>query len=298
MSEELADVRGVKIAYETFGDVNSPPLLLVFGMNGQMIWWDDRFCRLLVDLGFFVIRFDNRDSGHSQDIKVAPRVWRSALKLVRPPYTLDDLADDSVGVLDELGIASAHIAGLSMGSMVAQTVAIKHPSRVRSLTSIMGTTGRPTVGLPTKLSMFGAVFGKFPDERSANIERTMVMLRALASTNVPFEEERLRAMVTRSADRGINTLGSRRQLAATLAQPDRTKALRKLAVPALVIHGTSDPLIGISGGRATAEAIPDATFMPIDGMGHDMPTPTWEPIASAIAATAHRGEQQRHSTTR
>jgi pimeloyl-ACP methyl ester carboxylesterase len=294
VSEQFTEVRGIRIAYETFGDRSAQPLLLIFGMNGQMIWWNDDFCRQLVDLGFFVIRFDNRDSGRSQDVGGSPRVWRSVLRLTSPRYTVADLSDDAVGVLDAVGVQSAHVVGLSMGAMIAQTVAIRYRRRVRSMTSIMGTTGRLTVGTPTKLSVLPAVFGRFPTERNATIERTMVMLRALAGTKVPFDEDGMRDLVSRSADRGINPAGSRRQLAAVLTQPDRTRALHKIDIPTLVVHGTADPLIGISGGRATAETIPGARLLAIDGMGHDLPRYTWDEIIAGIAATADLGEQQRN----
>ena len=239
--ERIADVNGIEIAYETIGSPSDRPLLLIMGLGGQMIWWEDEFCEQLMAAGFFVIRFDNRDSGRSQDIGSPPKAIRAALRLAKPAYTLDDMAADAVGVLDAAGLDAAHVVGLSMGSMIAQTLALQYPPGVRSLVSMLGTTGRLTAGLPQKLLLAASLFQpEASAERAAFIEQSVAMLRMLASPRVPFDEASARRVIERSADRGIHPQGTRRQLAAIVTQPDRTKALRKLAIPALVVHGTAD----------------------------------------------------------
>jgi pimeloyl-ACP methyl ester carboxylesterase len=253
--------------------------------------WDDEFCEELVAAGFFVIRFDNRDSGRSQDIARPARALRTALRLTRPTYTLADMAADAVGVLDAVGVGSAHVVGLSMGSMIAQTMAIRYPARVLSLVSVMGTTGKLSAGLPQKLLLVPALFQRVSAERNTYVDQSLATLRGMASPRVPFDEASARSVIERSADRGINPQGTRRQLTAILIQPDRTKALRQMAIPTLVIHGTADPIMGISGGRATAAAIPGARMLEIDGMGHDLPRFAWPQIVEAITAVANRGER-------
>jgi pimeloyl-ACP methyl ester carboxylesterase len=238
--ERITEIGGIEITYETLGPPSARPLLLIMGLGGQMIWWDDDFCEELVAAGFFVIRFDNRDSGRSQDIGRPARALRSALRLTRPTYTLAEMAADAVGVLDAVRIESAHVVGLSMGSMIAQTMAIRYPARVLSPVSIMGTTGKLSAGLPQKLLLVPALFQRASAERSTYVDQTIAMLRALASRRVPFDETSARSVIERSADRGINPQGTRRQLAAILTQPNRTKALRQLVIPTLVIHGTAD----------------------------------------------------------
>jgi pimeloyl-ACP methyl ester carboxylesterase len=295
--ERITDVSGIEITYETLGPPSGRPLLLIMGLGGQMIWWDDDFCRELVAAGFFVIRFDNRDSGRSQDIARPARALRTALRLTRPTYTLAEMAADAVGVLDAVGVEDAHVVGLSMGSMIAQTMAIRYPARVLSLVSMMGTTGRLSAGLPQKLLLVPALFQRVSAERSPYIDQTVAMLRALASPRVPFDETSARSVIERSADRGINPQGTRRQLTAILTQPNRTKALRQLAIPTLAIHGTADPLMGISAGRATAAAIPGARMLEIDGMGHDLPRFAWPQIVEGITAVASRGERERPVST-
>ena len=290
--ERITNVNGIEIAYETIGSPSDRPLLLIMGLGGQMIWWDDEFCEQLVAAGFFVIRFDNRDSGRSHDIGSPPRAIRTALRLAKPAYTLDDMAADAAGVLDAAGLESAHVVGLSMGSMIAQTLALQRRQRVRSLVSMLGTTGRLTAGLPQKLLLVASLFRpEGSSERAAFIEQSVTMLRMLALSRAPFDEASARRVIERTADRGIRPQGTRRQLAAIVVQPDRTKALRTLSIPALVVHGTADRLMGISGGRATAAAIPGARMLEVEGMGHDLPRFAWPEIVESIAAVAERGER-------
>jgi pimeloyl-ACP methyl ester carboxylesterase len=295
--ERTADVGGIEITYETLGPSSGRPLLLIMGFAGQMIWWDDDFCEELVTAGFFVIRFDNRDSGRSQDIARPARALRTALRLTRPAYTLADMAADAVGVLDAVGVGSAHVVGLSMGSMIAQTMAIRYPARVLSLVSMLGTTGKLSAGMPQKLLLVLALFRRGLAERSTYVDRSVAMLGAMASPRVPFDEASARRVLERSADRGIHPQGTRRQPNAILTQPNRTKALRQLAIPTLVIHGTADPVMGISGGRATAAAIPGARMLEIEGMGHDLPRFAWPQIVENIAAVANRGEREHPVST-
>lgn len=288
MAEHATRVGGIRISYEPFGPADAPVLLLVFGLGGQMIWWPDEFCLALADRGLRVVRFDNRDSGSSEPMTGRGRPIRSLLRLSRPPYTLSDLAGDAVGLLDALGVAQAHVAGLSMGGMIAQTVAVEHPERVRSLTSIMSTTGRPWVGLPTRWSVARNLGRPTPPDLEGYTTATMARLRSLASTGYPFDEAYSRDLLARTHARGVSPESSARQLAAVLAAPDRTRALRHVDVPALVVHGTRDPLISISGGRATAAALPRAELLAIEGMGHALPLGVWPAVVDGICRTVER----------
>src|ERR1700682_2210344 len=231
--ERTAEVGGIEIPYETLGPPSGRPLLLIMGFAGQMIWWDDDFCEGLVTAGFFVIRFDNRDSGRSQDIARPARALRTALRLTRPAYTLADMAADAVGVLDAVGVGSAPVVGLSIGSMIAQTMAIRYPARVLSLASMMGTTGKLSAGMPQKLLLVLALFRRGSADPNTLVDQSVAMLGAMASPRVPFDEASARRVLERSADRGIHPQGTRRQLSAILTQPDRTKALRQLTIPTL-----------------------------------------------------------------
>jgi pimeloyl-ACP methyl ester carboxylesterase len=294
MTERIASVHGVNIAYETFGDPGDPPLLLVMGLAAQMVLWREEFCELLADRGFFVIRFDNRDVGRSS--KTAgrpPRVWPALLgRRVRATYTLDDLADDAAGLLDELGIGAAHVVGASMGGMIAQTIAARHPDRVLTLTSIMSTTGDRRVGRARR-RMLPILLSRPRPGRDRNVARAVRIFRAIGSPGFPFDEEGVRELAGRSYDRCFHPSGAAHQLAAILASGDRTAALRDIRSPTLVIHGRDDPLVDVSGARATAEAIPDAELMLIDGMGHDLPRPLWPRIVDALRANADRAGDRR-----
>jgi pimeloyl-ACP methyl ester carboxylesterase len=289
MTEQIARSNGLDIAHETFGDPGDPPLLLVMGLAAQMLLWREELCELLGERGFFVIRFDNRDVGRSS--KTAgppPRIWPALLgRRVDAAYTLDDLADDAVGLLDELGIEAAHVVGASMGGMIAQTIAARHPDRVLSLTSIMSTTGDRKVGRARR-RMLPILLRRARSGRARNVARAVRVFRAIGSPGFPFDEEGVRELAGRSYDRCFHPAGAAHQLAAILASGDRTTALRSIRAPTLVIHGTDDPLVDVSGARATAAAIPDAQLMLIDGMGHDLPRQLWPRIVDAIRANADR----------
>ncbi len=281
---------GIQIEYDTFGDSSSPPLLLIMGLAAQMILWDEEFCKQLAAKGHYVIRFDNRDVGLSTKFEEAGipnvmEVMTAAMQgqKVDSPYTLDDMANDSVGLLDALGIGKAHICGASMGGMIAQTIAIRHPERVASLTSIMSSTGDPN--LPrAKPEIMSILFTPPPADRDANIEHGIRMWRTISGPGFPFDEDWTRKRVALSYDRCFYPQGVARQLVAIMAHGDRTPFLKSVTMPTLVVHGADDPLVPVECGRATAEAIPGALLLIIDGMGHNLPIGAWPQITDAIAA--------------
>jgi pimeloyl-ACP methyl ester carboxylesterase len=287
--EELAHVNGIEIAYERLGDPSGQPLLLVMGLGMQLIHWDRELCDLLVERGFHLIRFDNRDAGHSTKIDApVPDVRRAMVGLrVEAPYRLRDMAADAVGLLDHLGIPAAHVVGASMGGMIAQTIAIEHPERVLSLTSIMSTTGEKRVGRP-KFRVWGVLMRQAPRQKEGYIDHFVRVFRMIGSRGFPFDEARIRELAAATWERDHDPRGTGRQLAAIIASGDRTAQLRALRVPTTVIHGRDDPLVPFRGGRATAEAIPDAKLIAIPGMGHDLPREIWPQVVDAIAETAGR----------
>jgi pimeloyl-ACP methyl ester carboxylesterase len=263
------------------------------GLATQMIAWDEEFCAMLADRGFRVVRFDNRDIGRSTRISAAGVPSRLDMAIGRrstAPYLLPYMAADTLGMMDHLGIESAHLVGASMGGMIVQTAAIEQPQRVRSLTSIMSTTGSRRVGHPSYRT-FGLLLGRAPKEREAAIERVVKTFRTIGSPGYPFEEERVREIAGRSFDRGHSEAGIARQLHAITASGDRTPRLRELELPALVIHGKRDVLVNPSGGRATAKAISGARLRMIDGMGHDLPQSLWPSFVEEIAANAARAPE-------
>jgi pimeloyl-ACP methyl ester carboxylesterase len=296
--ERRAPANGIEIAYQEMGDPGAEPMLLAMGLGTQMIAWYEGLCSMLAARGFRVIRFDNRDIGHSTKIETAGMPKRTDVLLGRrstAPYFLRDMAIDTAGLMDHLGIDSAHLVGASMGGMIAQTLAIRAPQRVRSLVSMMATTGNRWVGLPT-WKAFGALMAKPAGSREAAIERSVSIFRIIGSPGFQTNEERLRQIAGASYDRSHSAAGISRQLHAITASGDRTAALHRLRVPTLVIHGASDPLIRPTGGRATARAIPGARLQVIEGMGHDLPEELWPTFVEEIAANATRarsGEQRR-----
>ncbi|GAA1283903.1 alpha/beta hydrolase [Saccharothrix xinjiangensis] len=282
----------IEIAYEDLGDPAAPPVLLIMGGGAQLIDWPDGFCRELVDRGLRVIRFDNRDAGRSTHLPDEPVPDFAAIRAgdtSSAPYTLSDMAADAVGLLDVLGIAGAHVVGASMGGMIAQVVAIEHPHRVRSLTSMMSTTGEPGVGEPD-FSVF-ADLGAPPREREAFVEWQVRAKRAVASRGFGFDADAAAEQAARTHDRGYDVLGLQRQGTAVVATGDRTPGLRSLRVPALVVHGTADPVCDIGGGRATAAAVPGAELVVLEGMGHHLPRELWPVIAEHISGLVRRAEQ-------
>ncbi|MDQ4008515.1 MAG: alpha/beta fold hydrolase [Actinomycetota bacterium] len=283
---------GIEIAYCTFGPGSAEPLLLVMGLGGPSIWWHDELCADLVDAGFHVIRYDNRDVGWSTQVKEQWVHRRQVMRafLGRPvpgAYTMADMADDAFGLLDHLGIASAHVTGVSMGGMIAQTMAIAHPERVRSLVSIMSSTGRRTVGWqhPRLLPM---LLGRNVHSRDAYIRQSARVWDAIGSPGYPEDPEEKARRAGDTWDRGISPTGSLRQMLAVLTQPDRTRELRRLRMPVLVMHGTADKMVHPSGGRATAAAIPGAELELVPGMGHDLPLALHPLFVHGISRTAER----------
>lgn len=282
---------GVELCYQTFGSPDDEPLLLVMGLGGPLTWWDEALCRKLAADGFHVVRFDNRDSGRSSRLR--GRVGQGALVRAftglpaRAPYSLDDMAADGLGLLDHLGIESAHVAGVSMGGMIAQTMAIAAPRRVRSLTSIMSSTGRRTVGWQHPSLLLPMLSGSRAD-KAAYVERSVRLWSAIGSPGYPMAEAEMRARAEETYEHGVSRDGTMRQVMAILTQSDRGPRLRSLRVPALVVHGTADKMVHVSGARATAAAIPGAELLLVDGMGHDLPSALFDTFAAGIRRTADR----------
>jgi pimeloyl-ACP methyl ester carboxylesterase len=291
--ERLAPANGIELAYQEVGDPDGEPLLLIMGLATQMLAWDEGLCAMLAERGLRVIRFDNRDIGRSTKIESAGLPRRTDMLLGRrrtAPYLLRDMAADTTGLMDHLGIESAHLVGASMGGMIAQAVAIRRPERTRSLVSMMSTTGNRWLGVPA-WKAFGALFARPAAGREAAIEHTVRIFRAIGSPGFPMDEGRMRALAGASYDRSHSRAGIARQLHAITASGDRTGALRKLRLPATVIHGTSDPLIRPIAGRATARAIPGSRLRLVDGMGHDLPQELWPTFVEEISGTAARAER-------
>ncbi len=292
MNEEFCDVgRGITLCYETFGDPSCPTMLLVMGLGVQMIGWPEDFCNELADEGFHVLRFDNRDVGRSTHVPGAPPTVRQLLTRSRRAahYTLADMADDAGGLLRELDLAPAHVVGASMGGMIAQTLAARRPELVRSLVSIMSTTGRVTSGQPS-LRMYGLFLRRAPIDREEYVARMEKVFTAIGSPGFPRDVDEIRTLASESYERDRDPRGSGRQLAAIIASGDRTRELHTIHVPTLVIHGSADRLVGPSGGRATARAIPGAKLMMVKGMGHDLPRGAWPQLIGAISVNARRAD--------
>ena len=285
----MAKVGDVELCYETFGDRDDPALLLVMGLATQMLGWDEDFCAALAERGFFVIRFDNRDSGRSSRMPGRPPTLGQLVRRSRRAagYTLDDMAADGVGLLDHLGIERAHVVGASMGGMIAQTLAARHPGRTLSLVSIMSNTGALRSGQPAP-RMYRILLRPHPRDREGYIEDTVRTFAAIGSPGFERDEQELRRLAARSFERGHDPASAGRQLASIIASGDRTPLLRTITAPTLVIHGTADRLVRPSGGRATARAIPGALLMLVEGMGHDLPRGAWPQIVEAIHANATR----------
>ena len=303
MSVEIARGVGparVDIAYERFSPPGLPPVLLLMGLGTQMLGWPDGVCDALVARGVHVIRSDNRDIGLSSHLSDAPAPDLAAIfrgDTSSASYTLSDMAGDTVGLMRSLGLESAHLVGGSMGGMIAQTIAIEHPDSVRSLTSIMSSTGDPSVGQATPQAM-AALLSPPAGTRAEAIERTLSILRVIGSPGFELDEADVRWRTGLAFDRAHDPVGVSRQLAAIAASGDRTAALRSLSVPTLVVHGADDPLVNVSGGRATARAIPGAELVVLDGMGHHLSRELWAEIARHIGAIVARAEAERADAVR
>jgi pimeloyl-ACP methyl ester carboxylesterase len=269
--------------------VDDPPVVLVMGLATQMIAWPDEFCLSLAERGHFVVRFDNRDVGCSTHLHevAAPRLLDVVLGR-RPPYSISDMANDVVGLLDGLGLRAVHLVGVSMGGFIAQTVALEHAARVRTLTLMMTSTGSRFVGQPSTRIIPRLLRRPAVDDRRAAVSAVVEMFRLIGSNGYAFDEEYLRDLATRSWNRGYDPAGYKRQLAAAAAQPNRTRALRRISVPTLVVHGLHDPLVAPSGGLAITRAIPHARFLGFSGMGHDLPRAVWPDLVSEIAELTTR----------
>lgn len=292
VSVQTASANGIEIAYEAFGSAGDPPVLLVMGLGTQMLGWDDDFCEELADRGHHVVRFDNRDVGLSTHLHDAPTPDPEGAvggDLSSASYRLEDMAEDAVGLLDSLGLDSAHFVGVSMGGMIVQTLAIEHPARVRSVVSIMSTTGNPQVGVATPEAV-QALLRPPSSSKEEMIDSTVETFRVIGSPGFPFDEERLRTRAALSYDRAYDPAALGRQLVGIFASGDRTPRLGAIGVPTLVIHGREDPLVSFSGGEATAASIEGAELIAIDGMGHDLPREVWPRVIDGIVETVRRGE--------
>ncbi len=292
-SEELfADAgRGIELCHQMVGEEADPPLILIAGIGSQMVSWPDGFCFGLARQGFRVIRFDNRDCGRSTwlpelGVPSVQAAW--ARELADPPYLLADMALDAANLLEALGHEAAHVVGTSLGGFIAQTLALEHPERVLSLASVMSSTGSGKVGQPTPEAMQALMTRPASDE-DGYVEGIVAARRVIGSPGYEMDESLVREIARRSHSRGINPEGTQRQLVASICSGSRERRLAEIGAPTVVLHGTADPLIDVSGGRATAAAIPGAELVLIDGWGHDLPEALWERIGDAIAANAARG---------
>jgi pimeloyl-ACP methyl ester carboxylesterase len=295
VSERFCDVGGgITLCYETFGDPDDAPILLIMGLATQMIAWHEDFCEQLAERGFYVVRFDNRDIGRSTHLDFRPpTVGQMMRRRVGPgQYSLSDMAADTAGLLRELGISPAHVVGASMGGMIGQALAAEHPDRVRSLTSIMSTTGSRWHGQPA-LSVYRYLLRPPPRDRDGYIERAAAVFGLVGSTGFDRDEQYIRERAGRAFDRGYDVRAGGRQLGAIIASGDRTKMLGKVTAPTLVIHGSVDKMIRPSGGRATAKAIPGARLTMVEGMGHDLPRGTWPLLLHAISEHARAADGAR-----
>jgi pimeloyl-ACP methyl ester carboxylesterase len=288
----LAGANGIEIAHETFGDPNDPALMLIMGLGYQMVFWDEAFCNQLADRGYHVIRFDNRDSGLSTwldhagvpDIPALKQLMAQR-KTVSAPYSLLDMADDAVGLLDALEIESAHIAGRSMGGMIGQMMAIHHPDRVRTLTVMMSSTSAPGLPPPDP-AVLSALLEPEPEDRDGFVEHTVQIWKILNGIEFEVDETRVREWADLSYTRGLNPGGVSRQFAAIIATGSRKEALRSVTVPTLVIHGDADPLVPVECGIDIADTVPGAKLLIIKGLGHTLARAAYPQIIDAITRHA------------
>jgi pimeloyl-ACP methyl ester carboxylesterase len=285
-------VQDLELYFDTFGDPAHDTVLLVSGLGAQCPTYDEELCERLVAGGHHVVRYDNRDVGLSTHLDGAPGdpmaafMANAAGEPIDAAYTLSDMAADGMGLLDSLGIEAAHVLGSSMGGMIAQTMAIEHPERVRTLTSLYSTTGEPDVGLPDPEVLASLLSIMVPqDTREGRVAAAVELARLIGSPEV-FDEARVRARAELLVDRSYDPDGTARQMVAILASGSRADALSTLALPTMVLHGDRDPLVNVSGGRRTAELVPGAELRILEGMGHDMPPSYWDRIAAGVLDNA------------
>jgi pimeloyl-ACP methyl ester carboxylesterase len=282
--EAIAKIGDIEIAYDTFGDPSDPPMLLIMGLGAQMIRWDEAFCEQLAKRGHYVIRFDNRDVGLSSKFNNAgvPNVLglMQGMK-VEVPYKLKDMADDAVGLLDALGIEQADVLGVSMGGMIAQSIAIHYPERVRTLTSIMSSTGNPDLPQPSQEGI-QVLLAPPATNRTEYINNQIESAKVLHGPVYQLDEEYVRNYAEISFDRCYNPSGFARQLGAVIASGSRHEDLKNVKIPTLVIHGDADPLVPVEGGKDTAKSVPGAELIIIEGMGHSFPIEKVPQILQAI----------------
>ena len=283
-----AKANGIEIEYERAGDPAATPLLLIMGLGGQLVMWDDGFVDALVERGHHVIRFDNRDVGLSTKFDGVPVPSPAELMATsggeRPvvPYTLSDMADDAASLLDALGLGSAHVVGASMGGMIAQQLAISHPARVRSLVSIMSSTGRPGMRRAAPEAM-QRLMTPAPTDREGYLDSAVESQKIMGGSGFPLDEKRARERAARAYDRCFYPQGTQRQMLAIMASGSRHEKLAAVKAPTLVIHGKEDPLVPVEGGIDTHESIPGSELLLIVGMGHALPVGAWPVIVDAIS---------------
>jgi pimeloyl-ACP methyl ester carboxylesterase len=291
VSEQIVDVgHGMRLCHERLGSPADPPLLLVMGLGQQLLAWPDEFCAALIARGLQPIRFDNRDIGRSTHASTTPpRMPQFVARRFAPDqYDLGDMARDTASLIEHLDLSPVHVVGISMGGMIAQTLAARYPQHVRSLVSIMSSTGARRVGwaAPSTLRL---MFRPPPHDREAAAERAVVMFRHVGSSGFAFDEETIRARARMAFDRDPRAAaGTARQLAAIIKSGDRTLELQRIAAPSLVIHGERDRMVHPSGGRATAAAIRGARLITIDGLGHDLPAGAYARLVELIAEHAQQ----------
>jgi|TARA_Y100000310_G_scaffold332724_1_gene408839 pimeloyl-ACP methyl ester carboxylesterase len=292
----LLAANGIEIEYDTFGESSDRVLLMVMGLGAQMVFWDDDFCQQLANTGHYLIRFDNRDIGLSTKFEHEPvpdmaQLANDLAEGITPhvPYTLDDMADDGFALLTALDIEKAHICGASMGGMIVQAMAIRNPARVKSITSIMSSSGDPDLP-PASMEAVAALTKAPPTTREDAIESSIETLKVIGSPGFPLDEERVKARAARSYDRSFYPAGMARQMAAIVAHGNRKPQLCALELPALVIHGNADPLVPVEAGKDTHAAIRGSELLLIDGMGHDLPKEAWPQIVAAITGLTTASE--------
>lgn len=281
---------GITLEYETSGDPGDPPVLLIMGFGCQLTLWDEGFCSALAGRGYYVIRYDNRDVGLSTwfDDAGEPALLDLLSGTAAAPYSLADMAADGAGLLDALDVGPAHVVGVSMGGMIAQTFVLAYPDKVRTLTSIMSTTGDPTVGQASPEAL-EALVPVPPASREEAMDQGAAMWKVIGSPGFPFDEDAVRERAGGFYDRAFHPAGNTRQLAAIVTQPDRTAGLGAVVAPTLVIHGADDPLVAVSGGEATAAAVPGARLLVVPGMGHDMPEALTDRFVDELAGHFAQG---------